>query len=214
MRYKLAIFDLDGTILDTLDDLMDSLNAALAKSGFPVRTREEVRAFVGSGIRKLIERGVPAGTAAHLQEKVYRDFSAYYKDHSTDKTRPYEGVPELLRALRAAGCQTAVLSNKSDTAVQELCQRFFGGLFDMAFGERTGVPRKPAPDAVFEILSSLKCEKADAVYIGDSEVDVELAKNAGLDAVLVDWGFRDRLSLLKNGAAVLASTPAEVYALL
>ncbi|MBQ7003870.1 MAG: HAD family hydrolase [Oscillospiraceae bacterium] len=207
MNYKLAIFDLDGTILDTLEDLTDGVNYALSECGYPVRTIAEVRRFVGNGIRKLIERALPAGTPEAEIDRVHGIFSPYYKAHCDVKTKPYDGIPEMLQALRAAGMETAVLSNKGDFAVQPLIRHYFPDLFTLAFGERPGIPRKPAPDAVFEILERLGTDKADAVYIGDSNVDIETARNAGLSCICVDWGFRDRAQLIEDGAERIVSTP-------
>ena len=180
MRYSVILFDLDGTILNTLDDLAASTNRALAKNGLPTRSTEEVRRFVGNGIRLLIERAVPSNTPLTLTDRVFDDFRTDYAEHCADRTLPYDGIPELLRALRASGARTAVISNKADSAVQELIAHYFPGLFDAVVGERPGVRRKPAPDAVLEVLRTLSAAPADAVYIGDSEVDVETARNAGL----------------------------------
>lgn len=210
MAYKLAIFDLDGTILDTLEDLADAMNYALGEHGYPGRTIEEVRRFVGNGIRKLIERAVPAGLAKEEIDGVHETFSAYYQQHCADKTRPYEGVLPLLERLRAAGCLTAVVSNKADAAVQPLCRRYYNGLFDYAVGERTGIRRKPDPDSVQEVLRRLQVEAADAVYIGDSEVDIQTAKNAGLDSIIVTWGFRDRDYLESQGGRRFVDRPEEI----
>ncbi len=210
MKYKLAVFDMDGTILNTLDDLMDSLNFALRRAGYPERTLAEVRSFVGNGIRKLVERGVPKDAGAAATDAVFADFSAYYAAHCADKTRPYEGVAELIGALRRAGCKTAVVSNKTDEAVRELCAEYFPGLFDASIGERPGIRKKPAPDSVLEVLSLLGFNAQDAVYIGDSEVDIATAQNAGLNSIIVEWGFRDRDFLIDNGAKVLVSSPREV----
>ncbi len=210
MAYKLAIFDLDGTILDTLEDLADAMNYALGEHGYPGRTIEEVRRFVGNGIRKLIERAVPAGLAKEEIDRVHETFSAYYQQHCADKTRPYEGVPPLLERLRAAGCLTAVVSNKADAAVQPLCRRYYNGLFDYAVGERTGIRRKPDPDSVQEVLRRLQVEAADAVYIGDSEGDIQTAKNAGLDSIIVTWGFRDRDYLESQGGRRFVDRPEEI----
>ncbi len=210
MAYKLAIFDLDGTILDTLEDLADAMNYALGEHGYPGRTIEEVRRFVGNGIRKLIERAVPAGLAKEEIDRVHETFSAYYQQHCADKTRPYEGVLPLLERLRAAGCLTAVVSNKADAAVQPLCRRYYNGLFDYAVGERTGIRRKPDPDSVQEVLRRLQVEAADAVYIGDSEVDIQTAKNAGLDSIIVTWGFRDRDYLESQGGRRFVDRPEEI----
>ena len=210
MAYKVAIFDLDGTILDTLEDLADAMNYALGEHGYPGRTIEEVRRFVGNGIRKLIERAVPAGLAKEEIDRVHETFSAYYQQHCADKTRPYEGVLPLLERLRAAGCLTAVVSNKADAAVQPLCRRYYNGLFDYAVGERTGIRRKPDPDSVQEVLRRLQVEAADAVYIGDSEVDIQTAKNAGLDSIIVTWGFRDRDYLESQGGRRFVDRPEEI----
>ena len=210
MNYKLAIFDLDGTLLDTLEDLEQSLNAALLQNALPPRTLEEVRRFVGNGIRKLVERGVPGGTDKTVTDKVYNDFCIYYAKHNADYTYIYNGIPELLTDLRNAGCRLAVLSNKADNAVQALCNRFFKGMFDMVAGAKDKIPKKPAPDGVLEILKALGVQKEEAVYIGDSEVDIETAENAGLRSVIVDWGFRDRAVLIARGADHLVSSCAKL----
>lgn len=208
--YKLVIFDLDGTILDTLDDLTDSVNASLKRFGFSIRSREEVRSFVGNGIRKLMERAVPEGTESVEIDKVHEFFKKYYKEHCADKTIPYLGILDLLKKLRQAGCKTAVVSNKADFAVQELCKRYFDGLFDVVVGDREGILRKPAPDSVFEVLRLLEMKKKDAVYIGDSEVDIETAHNAGMDEIIVEWGFRKREFLEARGAKRIVSVPEEI----
>lgn len=210
MKYKLAIFDLDGTILDTLEDLADAVNYALGEYGYPLRTIEEVRRFVGNGIRKLIERAVPAGLTQEEISGVHQTFAAYYQEHCADKTRPYEGILSLLERLRAAGCLTAVVSNKADVAVQPLCQHYYEGLFDYAVGERAGIRRKPAPDAVQEVLRRLQVDARDAVYIGDSEVDIQTAANAGLDSIIVTWGFRDRAYLESQGGRQFVDRPEEI----
>ncbi|SMC47354.1 HAD family hydrolase [Papillibacter cinnamivorans] len=205
MKYDAVIFDMDGTILDTLEDLAAALNDALERNGLPRRTREEVRRFVGNGIRKLIERGVPAGTGASVVNKVQAAFTEYYRVHYADTTRPYGGIPELIRILRQGGCKTAVVSNKPDYGVQELCDKYFDGLFDYAVGERQGIRKKPAPDSVFEVLKRFQCPPERAVYIGDSEVDVETARNAGVACICVDWGYRDREFLAISGAENIVS---------
>lgn len=210
MKYKLAVFDMDGTILNTLEDLADSLNHILAENGYGQRTLEEVRTFVGNGIRKLIERALPAGTGDEEIQRIFQEFLPYYKEHCADKTRPYRGVPQLIRELRAAGCLTAVVSNKEDTAVQELCVQYFDGLFDVAVGEKPGIRRKPAPDSVEYVLERLSVAKDQAVYIGDSEVDIATARNAGLDCIAVKWGFREEAFLRQQGAEILVNTPEEI----
>jgi len=210
MQYQLAIFDMDGTILNTLQDLTNSLNAALAKSGYPQHTAEEVRFFVGNGIRKLIERGVPAGTPVEQIDTVHHDFTAHYQVHCADTTQPYDGIPELLQTLRRAGCKTAVVSNKADYAVQELCKQYFDGMFDFAVGEREQILKKPAPDSVNEVLQKLQIDRRQAVYIGDSDVDIQTAKNAAMDGIFVEWGFRSKEFLLEHGAVLTVSTPNEI----
>ena len=215
MSFKVALFDLDGTVLNTLDDLADAVNAVLAAHNMPSRTRDEVRQFVGNGIAKLIERAVPTGTEDGTTNKVMADFKTYYSAHSADKTAPYAGVLEMLAALRAAGVRTAVVSNKADFAVQPLVKQYFGDLFDMALGEDTQKrPAKPAPDMVYHVLETLGAKGEDAVYIGDSDVDVMTAKNAGLACIAVTWGFRDRDCLENAGATAFSDTPAELLDLI
>lgn len=209
--YKLAVFDMDGTILDTLEDLKDSTNFALEKCGYPVRTYDEVRRFVGNGIRKLIERAVPEGLTTEQIDRVHEVFTEHYKVHCADKTKAYDGIKPLLEKLRASGVKTAVVSNKADYGVQELCKEYFDGLFDYAVGEREGIRRKPAPDAVNEALRVLGMSKSEAVYIGDSDVDFETAKNAELPCISVLWGFRDEEFLREKGATLFVHDPAEIY---
>ena len=214
MKYKLIIFDMDGTILNTLDDLSDCTNYALSQSGLPTRTIDEIRSFVGNGIAKLIARSVPEGTDDAMRDKVYGIFTEYYKEHCADKTRPYDGITELIMRLRELGYKTAVVSNKADFAVQDLCVQYFDGLFDMAVGAKDGVAKKPAPDSVYEVLDKLGFEKKDAVYIGDSDVDIATADNSGLDSIIVEWGFRDRGFLIEHGAKVLVKKPEEILDLI
>lgn len=209
--YKLAVFDMDGTILDTLEDLKDSTNFALEKCGYPTRSYDEVRRFVGNGIRKLIERAVPEGLTVEQIDRVHEVFTEHYKVHCADKTKAYDGIKPLLEKLRASGVKTAVVSNKADYGVQELCKEYFDGLFDYAVGEREGIRRKPAPDAVNEALRVLGIDKIEAVYIGDSDVDFETAKNAELPCISVLWGFRDEEFLREKGATLFVRDPAEIY---
>ena len=216
MKNQLVIFDLDGTVLDTLDDLAASVNAALSAHSLPTLPTDVICGYIGNGIRLLIERSVPAGTPKELTDEVFAFFKTHYKVHCADKTRPYDGIPELLAALRDAGCRTAVVSNKADFAVKDLCERYFPGLFDAAVGENeaAGVRKKPAPDSVNAILADLAVERSAAVYVGDSDVDIETAKNAGLPCLSVTWGFRSREFLLKHGASVLLDTPEQLKAAL
>lgn len=214
MLYHTAIFDLDGTLLDTLQDLADSTNYALSLHHLPPRTVEEVRQFVGNGVGLLIHRAVPEGTAEELEGQVLRDFRAHYLLNMENRTAPYPGVLDLLDALRAAGVRTAVVSNKFDGAVKGLCQNYFGQRVEAAIGESQGVARKPAPDTVFRALAELGQAPEGAVYVGDSDVDILTAKNAGLPCIAVSWGFRSRAFLEANGARVIADTMQELEQLL
>ena len=210
--YSTAIFDLDGTLLDSLEDLHLSTNVALAEHGLPARSLEEVRRFVGNGIRKLVERAVPAGTGAAEQEAVYEDFCAHYAAHCEDNTGPYPGILELLARLRAAGVRLAVVSNKGDFAVQELVARQFPGAFDAILGENeaAGVRKKPAPDMVEAALARMGADRDGMVYIGDSEVDVQTAASVGCPCISCTWGFRSVDDLLAAGATTFVNTPAEL----
>lgn len=203
------LFDLDGTLLNTLDDLMDSVNYALTVCGCPERTYEEVRAFVGNGVRLLVERALPDGQKDRTDECL-KVFSAHYDKNKANKTRPYDGILSMLSAVKDAGFKTAVVSNKYDSAVKELAETEFNGLIDLAIGVRDGVAPKPAPDSAFEAMRQLASDKAACVYVGDSDVDVMTAKNAGLPIVAVTWGFRDRSLLVDMGADVIVDAPAEI----
>ena len=200
MNHSLIIFDLDGTILDTSADLNTSLNHVLRKYGLPERSVADTKRFLGNGIRRLVELGAGASVPPETLDAMVADFKAHYQIHCLDQTRPYEGIPALIQALRDEGMKTALVSNKADFAVQELVERFFPGLFDFAVGEREGVRRKPAPDSVNEVLRALSVPRECAVYVGDSEVDVATAKNAGLPCIAVSWGFRDVPTLQNAGA--------------
>lgn len=210
--YSTAIFDLDGTLLDSLEDLHLSTNVALAEHGLPARSLEEVRRFVGNGIRKLVERAVPVGTGAAEQEAVYEDFCAHYAAHCEDHTGPYPGILELLARLRAAGVRLAVVSNKGDFAVQELVARQFPGAFDAILGENeaAGIRKKPAPDMVEAALARMGADRDGMVYIGDSEVDVQTAASVGCPCISCTWGFRSVDDLLAAGATTFVNTPAEL----
>lgn len=210
MKYLLAVFDMDGTILDTLDDLTDTLNMSLAEVGMPVRTKDEVRSFVGNGVGKLLERAVPQGTTEEEMAALAGAFRKNYAVHCADKTKPYDGVPELIAALRERGVKTAVVSNKVDFAVRQLAEDYFPGLFDIAVGEREGVRRKPAPDSVNEVMRTLDIPRGRTVYIGDSDVDADTAANAGVDFVGVEWGFRPREVLVEHGAKVTVKSAEEL----
>lgn len=209
-----AIFDLDGTLLDTLGDLRDSVNAALLRSGLPRRNTDEIRAFVGNGLRRLIERAVPKNTPEKTVEQCLFDFKEHYRSHSMVLTKPYDGIDALLQKLKANGVRLAVVSNKADHAVKTLVDTFFPNLFDCVFGEREGIPKKPAPDAVLAAMHELHACAEETVYIGDSEVDTETARNAKLPCIAVTWGFRDRQILELQKPARLADSPCELLAML
>ncbi len=206
---KLVIFDMDGTILDILEDLTDATNYALGQHGLPLRTIEEVRGFVGNGLRKLAERATQGSeTAPELVDAVFQTLLSYYKQHCRHKTKPYPGVVELMRQLKKQGYLVAVVSNKADKAVQELCQCFFTNVFDYAVGERSGVRKKPAPDSVLATMEALRADTA--IYVGDSEVDLKTAQNAGIPCIAVTWGFRSEEFLLKCGAKHIAHNMMEL----
>lgn len=194
-RYDTVIFDLDGTLLNTLEDLADAVNFVMRANGFPVRTLEEVRHFVGNGIRKLMERAVPAGVDGESFETVFEQFRTYYTEHCQIKTRVYDGVPELLEKLALEGITLAIVSNKNQAAVTELNEIYFKENISVAIGQRDGVRKKPAPDTVVQALKELGKTKERALYVGDSDVDFHTAANSGMDCVLVTWGFRTKEEL-------------------
>lgn len=209
-RVDTVIFDLDGTLLNTLEDLTDSVNYALEACDMPPRTIDEVRDFVGNGIRKLMLRAVLQGEENPRFEEAFLVFKEYYAEHCNDKTRPYEGIMELLTSLKEKGYAIGIVSNKIDSAVKELNQKYFDGIITVAIGEREGVLAKPAPDTVLTALTELGKEKDRAVYIGDSDVDVATARNAGIPCISVLWGFRDKEFLRKSGADTFVNKPQEV----
>lgn len=213
-RYKAIIFDLDGTLLDTLADLAEGTNYALRVNGFPERTIDEIRRFVGNGARKLIERAVPDGQIEAALEKVRQDFDIYYKVHCKDHTGPYPGIMEMLQELVQQGYSLGVVSNKPDFAVQELIPEYFPGIFTSVSGERPGVAKKPAPDLIREAMKNLQADSSNAVYVGDSEVDLEAAANAGIPCISVAWGFKGRRFLEEQHAGTIIEVPAEVFAFL
>lgn len=211
---KLAIFDLDGTILETLEDLYRSVDYALTKNNLPTRTKSEVRAFVGNGIRNLMIRSCPEGADEKVVDKVHETFLSHYKVHKADNTAPYEGIQSLLYNLKKKGYLLAVASNKDDGAVKELCKKFFPDLFDVELGNCPDITRKPAPDALFYIMDTLGVDAKNTVYVGDSEVDILTAQNANIPCITVLWGFRDKDYLLSVGAKTCAETVIELENLL
>ncbi|MBQ2167927.1 MAG: HAD-IIIA family hydrolase [Prevotella sp.] len=208
--YKTYIFDLDGTLLDTLNDLHASCNYALRTHGMPERSLEEVRQFVGNGVKKLMERAIPNGLENPLFEETLQTFRQHYLLHNLDTTLPYPGIMEMLQQLKAQGKRIAVVSNKFYAATQDLCKHFFGDTIQVAIGEREDIKKKPAPDTVLEALRQLQVTRQDAVYVGDSEVDVETARNSGIPCISVLWGFRSKSFLLSHGATTFIETPNEL----
>lgn len=206
---KTVLFDLDGTLLDTLQDIADSVNYAMNEMGFPAKTLEEVRKSVGNGIQKLIE-GVVPNDKKDQAPKALEIFRPYYAAHSQVKSAPYPGILPLIDRLTKDGYACGVVSNKPNKAVLELCETFFPS-FAVAAGEKEGVARKPKPDGIFRALEEIGGNKEQCIYIGDSDVDIITAKNAGIPAIAVTWGFRDREDLEKAGAEYFADTAEELY---
>lgn len=209
-RYTTIIFDLDGTLLYTLDDLKNAVNYALVECGYPERSLEEVRRFVGNGVRKLVERAVPMGTSVDNIDKVFEVFKKYYDMHATDNTRLYEGINEILCTLKEQGYNLAIVSNKIQSAVDILHGRFFKDTIKISIGDREGQKRKPAPDSVLSVMEYFGVTREETLYVGDSEVDVLTAKNAKVDCINVSWGFRDTSDLIAAGATVIVDTPQQL----
>ena len=223
MRYRLAVFDMDGTVLDTLADLRDACNYALAQCGFPERSTDEIRRFVGNGVERLISLACPEDATEEDRARVLEIYRPYYRAHASDQARSYPGIPELLRTLRDAGMHLAVVSNKPHPAVCDLCEVFFPRMFDVVIGESKERRRKPAPDMTDAAIAFVNdtllrgtdmLTRKDVVYIGDSEVDVETAKNAGVDLVAVSWGFRSADELRAAGAKTIVSDADELRRIL
>lgn len=210
MRYDTYIFDLDGTLLNTINDLAASCNYALRSCGMPERTVDEVRRFVGNGVRLLMVRAIPGGDSNPRFDEAYAIFRQHYLHHSLDTTKPYDGIEELIAELNAAGKHVAVVSNKFYAATQALVRHFFGDTIKVAIGEREDIRKKPAPDTVLEALRQLDMPAEAAVYIGDSDVDIDTARNCGMPCISVLWGFRDRQFLIDHGATTLVSEPGEI----
>lgn len=209
-KYDTIIFDLDGTLLNTLEDLADSVNAALRMYGFPCRKVEEIRSFVGNGVARLMELSIPDGINNPNYEKCLEDFRSHYSINMQNKTDTYEGIMELLGQLSEENYKIAIVSNKFDNAVKELNKVYFEKYIKVAIGESEGVSKKPSPDTVFKALDELKSTADKAIYVGDSEVDVKTAKNSGVLCVGVTWGFRDREILEAKGADHIIDRPQEL----
>lgn len=204
------IFDLDGTLLNTLNDLAASTNYALRSAGMPEHSVEDVRQFVGNGVKKLMERAIPDGLNNPKFDDTYATFRKHYLVHSLDTTKPYDGIPEVLAELKRRGKKLAIVSNKFYAATQELAKHFFPETIQVAIGERENIRKKPAPDTVLEAMRQLGIGKEGTVYIGDSDVDIDTAKNVGIPCISVLWGFRDRDFLIEHGATHLISKPEEL----
>lgn len=214
MKYSACVFDLDGTLLDTLEDLKNSVNYTLKLKGYPQRTAEEVRSFVGNGIPMLIKRAVPEGTAETDFEEALSVFKGHYAIHLNDNTAPYDGICEMLEYLKQNNIKTAVVTNKAHLAANDLIKHFFGDLITVTVGQKDGVPTKPDPASLNSAMSVLNITKDEALFIGDSDVDVLTAHNGGLKCIGVTWGFRSKESLLSAGADFIADTPKEIIRIL
>ena len=208
--YKVVFFDLDGTLLDTLDDLADSVNEMLREFSCPERSLDEVRLFVGNGMKTLVKRSVPENFDMSRLTSAYEFFRQSYKKNMRNKTRPYDGIVQCLEQLKALGITVAVTSNKNDDAVKGLCKEYFGSLVTLAVGAREGVPSKPDPAMVNNVIKELNLEKADCIFVGDSDTDIITAKNAGLKSIGVLWGFRDRETLEKAEADFVISRTEDI----
>lgn len=212
MSYQTVIFDLDGTLLYTLEDLKEAVNHAFEQKGFGAHTVEEMRLYFGNGVRRAMQLAEPGASEEELDELV-KIFRAYYDQHCLDHTRPYDGIPELIRELDRKGIKMAIVSNKVDSAVKELAARFFPEI-PVAIGEREGIRRKPAPDTVFQAMKELSADPESTVYIGDSEVDLKTARAAGLPCISVLWGFRDKEVLEQEGGELFVVSADEISSLL
>lgn len=209
-QIKAVVFDLDGTLLDTIHDLMDSVNEALAAFGQPQRTLEQIKQSVGNGVHHLFETSIPQGTQNIHFDEAFALLLELYKKHSLNKTKPFDGIIEMLGKLKASGIKCAVVSNKPDNVVQEIMPLYFPDTFEYYTGEKPSVKRKPAPDLVFECLEKMKIEKENAVYAGDSETDILTARNAGMECIACSWGYRKKETLIENGAKIIVNTPSEL----
>ncbi|MCR5331929.1 MAG: HAD-IA family hydrolase [Lachnospiraceae bacterium] len=225
LKYKLVIFDLDGTLLDTLPDLAGAVNYALKNNDRPERTIEEVRRFISNGVRKLIERSLFVTEASKdtndytvtdrgLFDTVFADFVAYYLEHVADNTVPYEGMRKLVMKLKNNGIKTAVVTNKREDAARSLMDRFFPGCFDLVLGDVKDRARKPAPDSVLYCMECLGADSRETIYVGDSDVDLETADNARIESILVTWGYRSRSRLIEAGATKIVDRTDELELLL
>ncbi len=213
MNINTIIFDLDGTLLNTLEDLADSTNFALNSFGFPEKTVGQIRDYVGNGVAKLIERAIPNGENNDNFENCLALFKKNYGKNMYNKTAPYSGILEMLKTLKQKGLKIAVVSNKFDSAVKNLCEKYFPDLIDFAAGENeiAGIKKKPAPDTVLKAIEHFGAEKENSIYVGDSEVDIQTAKNAGIRCISVTWGFKTQEFLMKHGAKIIINNPDDIF---
>ena len=214
MRYDTIIFDLDGTLLNTLDDLADSVNIMLEQEGYPPRTREDVRKYIGNGAKELVRKALPEVASEEEAVRCLAVYRKIYQENMFQKTGPYEGIAETLRELSRLGVKVGVVSNKPHDATREICEFYFGGILNAVIGDNPERKKKPAPDNIFEILKLLSSDKAKTLYVGDSDVDMETAKNAGLDCAGVTWGYRSEETLTEHGADFIIKEPAQLINLI
>jgi len=210
MMFKNYIFDLDGTLLDTLVDITNAINYAMEKMGYPIHTKDEVRGYIGDGKKVMIMRAVPKNADEEAMEKVNQLYTEYYRAHLSDFTMPYDGIIDVLDELKSRGCTLAVVSNKTDINAKNVVKTFFGDRFDMVVGKMDCFPTKPAPDSVFYAMETLGIDKESTVYVGDSDVDVMTAHNAGLPCISVTWGNCDRSELLSTETDYIADVPSDI----
>lgn len=213
-KVETVVFDMDGTILNTIDDIAGAVNYILKKYELPLRTVEEVKGFVGNGLKRTLLLSVPEGTGEEFVDSIFDEFTEYYKSHSNIYTKPYDGIVDTLKELKRRGYKLAVVSNKRHEAVVKLCDTFYSGLFDEMLGETEGINRKPAPDMVNLVLDRLKSDKSHSVYVGDSDVDVKTANNSELKGIYVSWGFRTKEFLISEGAECIVDTPEQLLEIL
>jgi len=213
MKKNLIIFDLDGTLLNTLDDLTDSTNYALEKFGYTKHKLEDIQSFVGNGVAKLIERALPDGVNNADYKNVLETFKQHYSKNMYNKTAPYPQIIEMLKTLKKNNCKLGVVSNKFDKAVKNLCKTFFNDLIDIAAGENEaiGIKKKPAPDIVFSVMKEFSADNSNTIYVGDSEVDILTAKNANIPCISVSWGFKSKEFLIEHNAKIIIDTPCEIF---
>lgn len=211
MKYTLAIFDLDGTILNTLEDLYSSVNYVLLKSNFPTRSIDEIRSFLGNGAYNLIQKSVPDNCNEQKLKEIFDQYIEYYGSHSNIKTAPYNGITKLIKKLRSNHVKIAVISNKQNSDVKKLCEIHFDGLIDYVTGERENTPKKPDPTSVIETINKFKVNPNEVVFIGDSEVDILTSKNAGIDSIAVTWGFRNEIDLKSSSPTYFAHSSDDIF---